>query len=312
MKILKEILIFASVLILLWAVLFVYPVVYPVVKSLFLLDHKFDLSKVEEPYWHINQNYTIQVEKNEIMRTVVVAIVDTGTDKSDFPFENILQGFNVIDQNNVTTDQHGHGRVLSHLVASPVNGINKYAMILPVKVRRTMMDDPKLVSEGIIWAVDHGTDIVNLSIGRGPTNTNVHEGYTEGVEYAIDKGVLVIASSGTSGESVYFPGAIEGVFTVGGLDQNHKLRSEMNTDEIDIFAIDTKAQVSSSFPTAIVSGAVSLILALDESLSPEGAIKIILESADREQINGKEVKILNIDEAIKTVRAMVAAETSNY
>ncbi|SNT17857.1 Subtilase family protein [Anaerovirgula multivorans] len=296
MKSLKKVLIIIITLILIF--------VGFIVINIFLMPMhtRYDITNEEYPYWHINQNFTLQIEEGEVKRKVVVAIVDTGTDTVDFPYPNILEGKNILNQNNITTDRHGHGKVISHLVASPTLGINKYADILPVKVRKMMRDNPKHVSMGIRWAVDHGADIINLSIGREKTKYNKHEGYFDGVDYALKKGVLLIASSGTTGNSVYYPAAIDGVISVGGIDKNHKYHSNIDPEKIDIFAVDTKEKVSSSFPTAIVSGAVSLVMTLDDSISAHKAMEIILETADVENIDGKEVKILNVDRAIQFIR----------
>ncbi len=120
-------------------------------------------------------------------------------------------------------------------------GVNPYAIVLPVKVRKSMIDNPDVVSEGIKWAVDHGADIINLSIGRKPTKNNNHHGYRKGVEHALKVGKLLIASAGTSGEEVFQPGAIEGVFTVGGLDANLKYQSniDINGKNVKLINLDS-------------------------------------------------------------------------
>ncbi len=162
-----------------------------------------------------------------------------------------------------------------------------------------MIDKPETVSKGIVWAVDHGADIINLSLGRAPAENKVQPGYREGVEYALEKGKLVIASAGTSGKELFYPGAIEGVISVGGLDENLNYRSNIDVQDIDIFTVDPKNPANSSFPTAIVSGAASLITALDETISSKEAMNIILEQADVIDINGQNAKLLNMDRAIE-------------
>lgn len=64
-------------------------------------------------------------------------------DYSDFPYSNIIQGYNAIDNSFDTNDSHGHGKVLAHLIASPSIGVNPYATILPVKVRKGIIDNPE-------------------------------------------------------------------------------------------------------------------------------------------------------------------------
>lgn len=265
------------------------------------LNDQFDITKENNPWWHERINYLTDIHKEDIRQNVVVAVIDTGTDNDDFPYTNIIQGYNAIDGSNNTGDKHGHGKVISHLIASPKLGVNPYATILPVKVRKTMIDNPKVVSKGIKWSVDYEADIINLSLGREPTKDSNHQEYRKGVEYALKKKKVLIALSGTNGKKVFYPAAIEGVISVGGLDKEYNYNSKIDVEDIDIFSVDTKKSVSSSFPTAMVSGAVSLIMSLDESISSQEAMNIILDSADIIKVNGKNAKLLNIDKAIEII-----------
>ncbi|ABR48281.1 peptidase S8 and S53, subtilisin, kexin, sedolisin [Alkaliphilus metalliredigens QYMF] len=274
-------------------------------KGIWVMNDKYDVTRNDIPWWYEYNNFSMKVSREDIKRSVIVAVVDTGVSNENFPYSNIIAGYNAIDGSTNTKDTHGHGKVLAHLIASPQIGINPYANILPVKVRKSMLDKPEIVSEGIIWAVNQGVDIINLSIGKEPINNKSYEGYREGVEYALKEGKLLIASAGTNGNKLFYPAAFEGVISVAGLDRNLNYRSNIDVEDIDIFAVDTNDKVSSSFPTAIVSGAVSLIMALDEDLSPQEAMRIILKKADTIYINGKSAKLLNLDRAIEFIKSTV-------
>ncbi len=274
-------------------------VLFYIYNGIRVMSSKYDITNLETPWWHQYNNFTIEISPENIKRKIVVAIIDTGVSHESFPYPNIIEGYNAVKGNTDTTDKHGHGKVLAHLIASPKLGINPYAVILPVKVRNTMFDWPEIVSEGIKWAADHDADIINLSIGRGPKGIKLYEGYFEGVEYALDKGKLLIASTGSNGTSMFYPAAIEGVISVGGLDKDLNYKYNIAVEDIDIFAVDTKDEASASFPTAIVSGAVSLLMALDEDLTSRQAMDVILAQADNIYINGKSAKVLNLDRAIE-------------
>ena len=271
-------------------------------KSIWVMPDKYDVTREDDPWWHEYNNFSIEIQSGVVKRNVVVAVVDTGVNSDDFPYSNIVQGFNAIDNSANTIDKHGHGKVLAHLIASPKIGINPYATILPVKVRKSMLDKPEIVSDGIKWATDNGADLINLSIGKEPTKDKKYEGYREGVEYALEEGKLLIASAGTNGRNIFYPAAMEGVISVGGLDKDMNYKSEIDVELIDIFAVDTKNNISSSFPTALVSGAVSLIMTLDKDLSARDAMNIILEQADIININDESTRLLNIDRAIQYLK----------
>ena len=95
--------------------------------------------------------------------------------------------------------------------ASPAPGATP--RLLAVKVAdvtgRIFTDD---LAKGIVWAVDHGADVVNLSLG-GPTSDRLEKA---AVAYAQAHGVLVVAAAGNEGTSAkQFPGALPGVVAVG-------------------------------------------------------------------------------------------------
>jgi subtilisin family serine protease len=86
--------------------------------------------------------------------------------------------------------------------------------ILPVKVLDSdgsgSMSD---VASGIVWAVNNGADIINLSLG-GPSNDPV---VTDALNYAFGADVLVVASAGNDGTTeLNYPAASPGVLSVTG------------------------------------------------------------------------------------------------
>ncbi|HQK35351.1 MAG TPA: S8 family serine peptidase [Spirochaetales bacterium] len=252
-------------------------------------------------WWLQRINYSREIELNLIKRNVVVAVVDTGFKKNNDEFIHIAKGYNVLNNTEDTNDTHGHGTKCAQLIASKEIGINPYATILPVKVRKDLVDNPQDVSKGIVWAVDNGAEIINLSLGKAPKENNMYEEYREGVEYALKKGKLVVAASGSVGSEIFYPGAIDDVICVSALDANYNYKFGFNVDEIDIFVVDIKDNLSSSYPTAIVSGVASLIMAIDNTLSAQDAMKVILDTADAITINNKQAKVVNVDRAIGKV-----------
>jgi serine protease len=75
------------------------------------------------------------------------------------------------------------------------------------------------VADGIRWAADHGAQVLNLSLG-GPRNSRVLQ---SAVDYAVAKGVVIVAAAGNSGGSVGYPGGCKGVIGVSATDANDGL-----------------------------------------------------------------------------------------
>ena len=71
-----------------------------------------------------------------------------------------------------------------------IAGVAWDAHVLPVKVLNYYGNgDDFVIGKGIVWAADHGADIINLSLGGAAESG----GLCDSVEYATSKGALVVA-----------------------------------------------------------------------------------------------------------------------
>jgi subtilisin family serine protease len=67
------------------------------------------------------------------------------------------------------------------------------------------------IAKGIVWAVQHGAKVINLSLG-GPDTSKV---LNDAVAYATMNSVLVVAAAGNEGDSVpQYPAALGDVLAV--------------------------------------------------------------------------------------------------
>jgi subtilisin family serine protease len=148
---------------------------------------------------------------------IKIAVVDTGVDlrQPDISAKS-PQVYSVVHRKNRSDvrDYYGHGTFVASLAAGSVSngdgiaGFGGDARLLCVQVAH---DDGSIsdVDEaaGIVYAVRHGANIVNLSLGG--TDPSTLE--TRAVRYAQRHGVLVVAAAGNEfheGNPVEYPAAL--------------------------------------------------------------------------------------------------------
>lgn len=157
---------------------------------------------------------------------VVVAVLDSGVSYS----HPDLQGRTVPgrcficgtgDPTN-TDDRYdlSHGTQCAGIIAAATNngtgiaGIAPNARIMPLKVAGGLVTSPTATGNGLVWAADNGAAIASMSWSFG-TGSNVSFLRTA-VEYAHQRGVLMVASTGnTPGAPVGFPAQWDEVIAVG-------------------------------------------------------------------------------------------------
>jgi serine protease len=126
-------------------------------------------------------------------------------------------------------DDNGHGTHVTGTVAQDwddgigVAGLAPDAAIMPVKVCQATGCPGDMMAAGIRWAVDHGADVINMSLG-GPTLPLVER---QALVYAEEQGVVVVAASGNGsafigGSSLDYPAKADTVIAVGATDVEGK------------------------------------------------------------------------------------------
>jgi serine protease len=138
-------------------------------------------------------------------RGMTIAIVDTGVDlKHEDLKDNLVAGYDFIDDDSVPMDDHGHGTHVAGIAAARVDnglgvaGIAPEAKIMPVRALATDgYSEGDSVEQGIRWATDHGADVINLSLGAGVLVENIFgRALTDAVNYAWSKGVIPVVVTG--------------------------------------------------------------------------------------------------------------------
>ena len=153
-------------------------------------------------------------------KKILVAVLDTGIDA----MHEDLVG-NVVDEVNFSGSQmpidvYGHGTHVAGIIAAHtgngtgIAGLSRNARLLNVKVA----DDqgkvfPSDLAKGIVWAVDRGARVINISLCISNGNGTLEKA----VDYAWSKGVLVVAAAGNC-KSDQAPACYSHVISVGALD----------------------------------------------------------------------------------------------
>jgi subtilisin family serine protease len=139
---------------------------------------------------------------------VVVAVLDTGVDARhpDIPGA-LVPGYDFVNSDTDPADDHGHGTAVAGVIAARANnrvggaGVCSRCSVMPVKVldaEGSGLDT--LIAAGIVWAADHGANVINLSLGGPGTNQELGNA----VGYATGKGVIVVAAAGNAGTTMQF------------------------------------------------------------------------------------------------------------
>jgi thermitase len=150
--------------------------------------------------------------------STVVAVLDSGVDASDPDLVGALvPGHDFVDGGTDTADDLGHGTLAAGVVAgrgaagaSP--GACPRCRIMPVRVIDAAGEaSAAAIASGIVWAVDNGARVVNMSFVMPTTDP----GIAAAVRYAVDRGVVLVAGAGNSGGStIQYPAGYPGVVSV--------------------------------------------------------------------------------------------------
>ncbi|MBW4632510.1 MAG: S8 family serine peptidase [Iphinoe sp. HA4291-MV1] len=253
---------------------------------------------------------------------VVVAVLDTGVDfNHDDLKDNIwtnskeiagngkdddgdgliddVHGWNFVDNNNDVMDRNSHGTHVSGTIAGEnndigVTGIAYNAKIMPVKV----LDDSgsgsyDAIANGIHYAVDHGANVINLSLGGSSSDSTLEKA----IEYASSKGVVVVMAAGNDGG--FQPGypahyADKWGIAVGAVDKNKNIADFSNragmspltyvtAPGVDVYSTipDNKyaSYSGTSMATPHVAGVVALMLSANHNLTDAQVRQIVADTA---------------------------------
>jgi membrane-anchored mycosin MYCP len=243
-------------------------------------------------------------------RGVVVAVIDSGVDARHPQLrEQVLPGKDFLDPgpgNDGRLDCVGHGTAVASIIAAAktegmgLRGIAPGAKILPVRVsEHQVIDgeasgrtvDPTQFASAIRWAVDHGADVINLSVVLYEDVPAVRDA----VGYAIARDVVVVAAVGNLHEQKDprpYPAAYDSVIGVGAIGQDgFRQQYSQVGSYVDIVAPGGGVTVATpgrghavetgtSYAAPFVSASAALIRRLHPELNASGVRRRLEATAD--------------------------------
>ncbi|MFQ6340961.1 S8 family peptidase [Bacillus sp. AF62] len=240
-------------------------------------------------YYSSNQNASLQ--KMQIPKAwditrgstdTVVAVVDSGVQSTHPDLKGkVISGYDYVQNNtDPSKDELGHGTHIAGTIAAVTDneigiaGIAPNVKILSVRVLdRNGYSYNDVIANGITYAADHGAKVINLSIAMQDPSQVLEDA----VNYAWDKGVVLVAGAGNASTSQpYYPAAYSNVISVAATDSNdakwdrsnYGISVDVSAPGVDIMStvptnwnLETPYSTKSgtSMATANVSGVVALL-----------------------------------------------------
>ena len=218
------------------------------------------------------------------------------------------KGWNFSNNSNDSRGTFYHGTHVAGIVSAKTNntigiagidgGSNSQVVkLLPIFIGLNN-PDASVIDDAIIYAVNKGVKIIQLSLAVNQTNA-----IDAAIQFAINNGVTVIAASGNSNTSVAYPANNSNVISVGATDQNdYKAPFSNYGSNLTIAAIGVgiystqlnntyNSSDGTSFASPIVSGVVALMLSINPSMTPAQIKDALITTADKvggyNYINGR-------------------------
>ncbi|MEU5219796.1 type VII secretion-associated serine protease mycosin [Streptomyces sp. NPDC020807] len=278
---------------------------------------------IRERQWGLEALHTAEAWRTTKGEGVTVAVLDTGVD-ADHPdlAGSVLPGKDLIGFGAEAGDRSWarHGTAMAGIIAghghgpgdgSGVLGIAPGARVLPVRVILEGTDKARdkarktrgtALAQGIRWATDHGADVINLSLGDDSKSAHPDEGEDAAVQYALAKGVSVVASAGNGGEKgdrISYPAAYPGVIAVTAVDRygthasfsTRRWYATVSAPGVDIAIADPDRRYYEGWGTsaaaAFVSGAVALVRSAHPDLTPAQVKRLLVDTARNRPKGGR-------------------------
>ncbi|MEA9357034.1 S8 family serine peptidase [Bacteriovorax sp. PP10] len=216
----------------------------------------------------IDINYVDTKDIETSKKELIVAVLDSGLDlthpdlKDRIWYDHKLcdnipnasvkacNGYNYLDNNNVLTDDIGHGTHVAGIIAANRNSMgvagaaDPRIKIMPVKVMNSQVNGfvyngkviTDVIADAMTFAIKNGAEVINLSLGW-PKLIDLAK-VKAAFDLAEKNNVIVIAAAGNNNKDLpTFPCSYENVICVGAIDNRGELTDFTNYgSKVDIVA----------------------------------------------------------------------------
>ncbi len=257
--------------------------------------------------WHHSKISTPKAwDKTTGNSSITIAVIDTGVDPTNEDLVGrVTNGYDFVENDSNPFDDNGHGTQVATIAAGAGNnlrggaGVAWKSTIIPIKVLDyDGYGSYSSIADGIIYAADRGAKIINLSLG-GPDNSALIQ---DAVNYAWNKGCLIIAAAGNEGiNEPLYPASCENVISVSALTDTDNLaywssygaNVDISAPGDNLFTSASGNQVVSvsgtSFSSPLVAGVAALALSVNSSLTPSQLASCLFSNVDDLGIRGKDI-----------------------
>ncbi|MFJ4970425.1 type VII secretion-associated serine protease mycosin [Streptomyces sp. NPDC088755] len=279
---------------------------------------------IRDQQWALTAMHTERAWQTTQGRGVTVAVLDTGVDGAHPDLTGqVLPGKDLIGFGATRGDSSWalHGTAMAGIIAGHGSGpgradgllgIAPEARILPVRVILESKDPVRAkarktrgtaLADGIRWAADNGADVINLSLGDDSESAHPDPGEDSAIQYALSKGISVVASAGNGGEKgdrISYPAAYPGVIAVAAVDEygthasfsTRRWYATVSAPGVDIVVANPDGHYyiewGTSAAAAFVSGAVALVRAAHPGLDPAQIKKLLADTARDAPAEGRD------------------------
>jgi thermitase len=181
-----------------------------------------------------------------------IAVLDTGVDYNHPDLDGkVIRGYDFVQNDNYPMDQNGHGTHVAGIAAAETNNATGIAGMAPnTKILAVRVLDANGsgsladIADGIRYAADSGAEVINLSLGCNCDTQTLENA----VNYAYNKGSVIVAAAGNDGVSTTFePASYSVVIAVGAVDSNNQKASFSNWGTwVDVMA--PGVDIASTYP----------------------------------------------------------------
>ncbi|MDD2708249.1 MAG: S8 family serine peptidase [Verrucomicrobiae bacterium] len=220
---------------------------------------------------------------------ILVAVIDSGVgEHPDFAGKGLTCVDLIQGSGEDAKVVNGHGTAVASLIVG-AHGVAPAADLLSIRVLSNEgVSDEFTLAQGLIMAADQGARVINLSLGSYGDGAVLREA----VEYARQKGAIIVAAAGNDGlNDVAYPAKYEDVVAVGAVDAAGNHVDFSNQGKVNLTAPGYGVHAAwpenrmvsmsgTSGAAPLVSGALAGLLSENPGMSANEAVELLQRYSD--------------------------------